>query len=398
MNISERYFQGPIIGQGQFVTVYSCYDKQTRKNLAARCISKSKILECPCKSRLLFNEKILTQLLIHKNIINIIDQYETSQNIVQITKSYSGRNLLTMLQSNIFSEHLKLNVAYELLNAIDYLHSNYIAHRDLKLENILLTKNNHVKLIDFGLSSLSISGIVHDSCGSYPYLSPEVLSGEQYNARQADMWSYGVILYEIFTRKLPYPQVFPGFDFPQPDMSGLSPPISNLILNLLNKDPNARLTSKTALQSSAFRIFRIEPKIPFQFSLPSISPTLVESTPALLQSQSSSPTIETISQDDLSYGIISPSQHIIEKIAKIFNTTIDDVKEQLQMTYVTVPKLLYKLISNKLKKINSKSQNNFSPKFDEAYRFKLPKSRIESFQHPFPYFQSPHLNVLKNSP
>jgi serine/threonine protein kinase len=93
----------------------------------------------------------------------------------------------------------------EVLEALNYIHSQGIAHRDIKLENIFLSRKCHVKLGDFGLGKyVGPDGICGTSCGSPYYASPECLSGNAYNAKKSDIWSCGVTLYWMLVGEPPW--------------------------------------------------------------------------------------------------------------------------------------------------------------------------------------------------
>lgn len=95
--------------------------------------------------------------------------------------------------------------AAEILLALDYLHKKNVIYRDLKPENILLDSDRHIKLIDFGLAKVleESEEITYSVCGTPEYLAPEVLSHSGYN-RCCDWWSYGAVLYEMFTGMPPF--------------------------------------------------------------------------------------------------------------------------------------------------------------------------------------------------
>ena len=85
------------------------------------------------------------------------------------------------------------------------MHTECIAHRDLKLENILLVNDKMIKVADFGLSNKIKDGeSLLTSCGSPNYAAPEVIDGTPYDAMQADVWSCGVILYSLLVGTLPF--------------------------------------------------------------------------------------------------------------------------------------------------------------------------------------------------
>lgn len=118
-------------------------------------------------------------------------------------------DLLTYIKNNgTLSESLALNLMQQLINAVSYLHNEKaIAHRDIKLANILLTsKNNGVKLADFGLSNFYDKNTkqLKTSCGSPCYSAPEILIGAKYNPLSADIWSVGVVFYAMIEGCLPF--------------------------------------------------------------------------------------------------------------------------------------------------------------------------------------------------
>ncbi len=94
----------------------------------------------------------------------------------------------------------------QLVGAVSYVHSKSCVHRDLKLENILLDKNENVKLCDFGFTSEyeGKSSYLQTWCGTVCYSAPEMLKGEKYAGEKVDVWSLGVILYALLCGELPF--------------------------------------------------------------------------------------------------------------------------------------------------------------------------------------------------
>uniref|UniRef100_A0A3Q3FJR7 Ribosomal protein S6 kinase related b n=2 Tax=Labrus bergylta TaxID=56723 RepID=A0A3Q3FJR7_9LABR len=149
--------------------------------------------------------------------------------------------------------------AAELGCALGFLHDFGIIHRDVKMENILLTDNGHLRLADFGLSRrLERGGRAFTICGTIQYMAPEVLSGGPYN-HAADWWSLGILLFSLVTGKFP---VSPESDhcsmlrkvrgFPYEIPLSFSPPLALLITELLCKTPARRLRTLERFKRQTF--------------------------------------------------------------------------------------------------------------------------------------------------
>lgn len=93
----------------------------------------------------------------------------------------------------------------QILSALDYCHRNSIVHRDLKIENILISQAGNIKIIDFGLSNLfSPRSSLSTFCGSLYFAAPELLNAKAYTGPEVDVWSFGVVLYVLVCGKVPF--------------------------------------------------------------------------------------------------------------------------------------------------------------------------------------------------
>lgn len=156
----------------------------------------------------------------------------------------------------------------QILSAVEYLHSKSIVHRDLKPENILLSRDGRVKLSDFGLARMLDSAMALKTlCGTPQYVAPEIItlgtggptSGLTGYSHAVDMWSLGVILYIMLSGEPPfdselnptmslYQQIETGtYDFPADLWNPVSPLAKDLLVHLLEVDPEKRFSVQQAL-------------------------------------------------------------------------------------------------------------------------------------------------------
>ncbi|GAB1604855.1 testis-specific serine/threonine-protein kinase 3-like [Argonauta hians] len=156
--------------------------------------------------RFLPREMEIWPKLEHKNIIRFIDSFEDSGYVYMILEYASNGDMLTHIQKyGPISEVLSRGIANQICQATKYLHDLGIAHRDLKLENLLLDKHNTIKITDFSFAKIcSKSNMSRTFCGSKSYASPEILSGEPYDPYKADVWAIAAIMYIICTGKMPF--------------------------------------------------------------------------------------------------------------------------------------------------------------------------------------------------
>ncbi|CDQ96412.1 unnamed protein product [Oncorhynchus mykiss] len=151
-------------------------------------------------------------------------------------------------RERVFSEDRTRFYGAEIVSALDYLHSAKIVYRDLKLENLMLDKDGHVKITDFGLCKEGITdaATMKTFCGTPEYLAPEVLEDNDYG-RAVDWWGLGVVMYEMMCGRLPFYNqdheklfeliLMEDIKFPRT----LSSDAKSLLSGLLIKDPNKRL-------------------------------------------------------------------------------------------------------------------------------------------------------------
>ncbi|XP_051904050.1 ribosomal protein S6 kinase-related protein [Hippocampus zosterae] len=247
------------IAKGSFGPILKVKDKTKQRTYAVKVIPKSEILRLGVLEQ--SKEEVIVQRQIRHPFVHDLQDCWQTQRHLYIMCDYCGTgDLYTYWQMiGLFAEDTVRVFAAELGCALGFLHDYGVIHRDVKMENILLTDTGHLRLADFGLSRrLERGGRAFTICGTIQYMAPEVLSGGPYN-HAADWWSLGILLFSLATGKFPLPpeQDHCGMlrrvrSFPYEMPLSLSPPLAMLITELLCKMPARRLRTLDRFQRQTF--------------------------------------------------------------------------------------------------------------------------------------------------
>ena len=193
----------------------------------------------------------------HKNIIKLLDLFENSETYYIVLDYLDGRDLFNYMSKRGFAlpEKRAQELTYQLCQGVRYLHEFGIVHRDLKLENVMMTdRTEHAipKIVDFGLAKIiGPNNTAQDPFGTLGYVAPEVLKKQPYTF-SCDVWSLGCIIYALLSGSLPFDHEDQKetirmtkeeqlvFDLPCWDT--VSSSAKDLITKMLQKDPSKRYT------------------------------------------------------------------------------------------------------------------------------------------------------------
>ncbi|KAL7224603.1 hypothetical protein ACSBR1_025969 [Camellia fascicularis] len=204
-NSIGKYQLSRTIGEGTFAKVKLATNTENGQHVAIKIIDKHMVIE----NNLIYQVKreIRTmKLLRHPNIVRIHEVIGTKTKIYIVMEYVSGGQLADKLSYiNRLNEREARKHFQQLIDAVDYCHCRGVYHRDLKPENLLLNSKGNLKVSDFGLSALRKPGdLLSTACGSPSYVAPELLMNKGYEGAAADVWSCGVILFELLTGFLPF--------------------------------------------------------------------------------------------------------------------------------------------------------------------------------------------------
>jgi len=230
MNIPEKlgkYEVVDCVGRGSMGVVYAGHDPFNDRKVAIKVCSITDEHETQSSrlaKKLFFNEAHTTGSLDHPNILSVLDAGEDDEQPYIVLEFLDGGDTLKRYieKDNLLSVERTVEILFQCAKALDYAHRRGVIHRDIKATNIMLTADGRVKICDFGIAQFSsgdqtqVMGLL----GSPRYMSPEQAREEDVTA-QTDLYSLGVVAYELLTAKAPF------------DANGLS----KLINQILEDDP-----------------------------------------------------------------------------------------------------------------------------------------------------------------
>ena len=215
----------------------------------------------------IYNEASIMKNLLHPNVISFKDVFkDTKLDYFYIVMEYANDGDLSkkiktqknkIIGEKYFSEEKIMQYFYQICRGLQYIHSKNIIHRDIKSQNIFLMKNGKIKIGDFGIAK-ALTNTKNNATtiiGTPYYFSPEIINGEPYNYK-TDIWSLGVVLYEMCCLKLPFEsnniaqlsiKIMKGKYDPIPNR--YSKNMANLIKNMLNIDQKLRPNINEVMQS-----------------------------------------------------------------------------------------------------------------------------------------------------
>jgi eukaryotic-like serine/threonine-protein kinase len=265
--IDERYELRGLVGSGGMAYVYLARDEVLGRDVALKML----------KARYAENEELVERFrrearsaasLSHPHIVPVFDWGETGDGTYYIAMEYlSGGTLKDRVMSEgMLSPQTVVEVALQITEALEAAHERGVIHRDIKPRNILITDSGHVKVADFGIARAAevttISGL-GDILGSVKYMSPEQAAGER-AGEASDLYSLGVVLYEMITGTVPYAVDTP-WDVPVKHSGGPPPHprevnpevpegMDALVMRLLATDPEDRYGSAGQLATELRRV------------------------------------------------------------------------------------------------------------------------------------------------
>ncbi|NDJ54228.1 MAG: protein kinase [Chloroflexi bacterium] len=251
--LANRYRVEQAIGAGGMGTVYAGVDQHTDQRVAIKQLHGDRTQ--PEMIERFRREGEALRDLNHPNIVKLLDTVDEPDAHYIIMEYVSGGDLKALLTTEPLELERALNMAIDLADALTRAHRLDIVHRDLKPANVLIANDGTLRLTDFGVAHLAARERVTGTdavIGTIDYLAPETLSGSGVDAR-SDIWAFGLMLFEMIAGTHPFRRDATGstmlaiVNAPLPDLEAMRPDIPvdliDLIYRMLERDPNARITS-----------------------------------------------------------------------------------------------------------------------------------------------------------
>lgn len=229
-----------LLGSGGMGTVYLATQQSLDRKVALKILSDP-LTQDPVFVKRFEREASALANLGHPNIVVIYDRGIHAGRCYFVMEYVDGMSLREVLQQKTLTTDRTLKIVPYLCEALDYAHAQGVVHRDIKPENLLFTRAGQIKISDFGLarlthpsgsSSITYTGVV---MGTKDYMAPEARTPNKRSDHRADIYSLGVVLYEMLTGELPVGR------FPNPSTkTGVDARLDAVVMKALDSDPDAR--------------------------------------------------------------------------------------------------------------------------------------------------------------
>ncbi|XP_006978403.1 caM kinase-like vesicle-associated protein isoform X2 [Peromyscus maniculatus bairdii] len=262
--VTDRYDLGQVIKTEEFCEIFRAKDKTTGKLHTCKKFQKRDGRKVRKAAK---NEIGILKMVKHPNILQLVDVFVTRKEYFIFLELATGREVFDwILDQGYYSERDTSNVVRQVLEAVAYLHSLKIVHRNLKLENLVYynrLKNSKIVISDFHLAKLE-NGLIKEPCGTPEYLAPEVVGRQRYG-RPVDCWAIGVIMYILLSGNPPFYEeveeddyenhdknlfrkILAGdYEFDSPYWDDISQAAKDLVTRLMEVEQDQRITAEEAI-------------------------------------------------------------------------------------------------------------------------------------------------------
>lgn len=261
--IAGRYMLVEEVGQGATATIFRGIDIASGQNVAVKHLTLSPHMspaDREMRIQRFRNEALTMQLLNHPHIMRVFDFFEIEGDYFIIAEYLQGLSLKAFVERHQPSQRDMLIWILQLLDALEYCHAKHIIHRDIKPDNIMIVTGHQVKLLDFGIAKIEGQNqLTTDGSmlGTIAYMSPEQIQNSRLITAQSDIYSLGVLMYELFTGKLPFNATNPGAAIleifsreaipPMQINPTIGPDLNQIILVCMHKFPQHRFATSRQL-------------------------------------------------------------------------------------------------------------------------------------------------------
>lgn len=252
-----------LLGRGGMGAVYKARQKALDRIVAVKVLPPEVGRDASFAERFTREARALARLG-HPNIVAIHDVGQTGEFYYFVMEFVDGANLRSLMQAGSLTPAEALAIVPQVCEALQYAHDEGIVHRDIKPENILIDKKGRVKIADFGLAKLVAAAAsqaqltgTYQVMGTFHYMAPEQFERPQEVDHRADIYSLGVVLYELLTRELPIGR----FSLPSQKVQ-VDVRLDDVVLRALEKDPPRRYQHASDVKTDVDTIVRSQRPIP----------------------------------------------------------------------------------------------------------------------------------------
>jgi len=276
--LNDRYEIVSVVGTGGMAVVYKAMDRLDGKYVAVKVLKSEFVSQAKFRKRFL-NESKAVAMLSHKNIVNVLDVNFEGDTQYIVMEFIDGRTLKEYIVDYApLDTREALAYCGQVLNALRHAHERGVVHRDIKPQNIMLLDSGVIKVTDFGIAHVSNFETVtmtDNAIGSVHYISPEQARGHHTDER-SDIYSVGVMLYEMVTGKLPFEsdtavsvalmQVQNEPQLPTAIREDLPKAVESIIMKAMQKDAGLRYQHAKDMLNDIKAYFE-DPDITFSYPL-----------------------------------------------------------------------------------------------------------------------------------